>query len=260
MDFEDWRHRRHLVHETTSWDFLLAQSEFCAEALRVAFRYEGRILDVGYPRNDVLRSPQAEQVRANTRAQLGIAANQRAVLYAPTWRDAFRVGRVWQKVLYLDSRRLIDSDPDLVLLVRGHYHTIRAAETADADSRILDVTRYPDIALLYLTADVLITDYSSVFFDFALTQRPMLFLVPDLEHYRTAQRGLYLDFEEVVPGPVLADTDAVVEALRGPDRYAAHRREFVDRFAPRDDGHASRRVVEAVFGTGHLSSVEQPRD
>ena len=81
------------------------------------------------------------------------------------------------------------------MLVRGHYNSVLAAEDVDPDNRVIDVTRYPDIADLYVAADALVTDYSSVFFDFVLTDKPMVFLAPDLSQYRDENRGFYLDYQ-----------------------------------------------------------------
>ncbi len=244
--FANWRHRRQLVSATRSWDLLLSQSPFGTETLRGAFGYDGRVLEVGYPRNDVLVSPTAEDVRRRTRRRLGIGSSTRVVLYAPTWRDNLRTGRIFDKVGYLDAKRVVERLGDAFVLLRGHHNTMGADEE-HTDARIVDVTRFPDISELYLAADALVTDYSSAFFDFALTDKPMCFLAPDLVHYREDGRGFYLDYHDTVPGPVCADTDEVVEVLQSAGEYAGIRREFRDRFAPWDDGQASRRVVDALL-------------
>jgi CDP-glycerol glycerophosphotransferase len=138
------------------------------------------------------------------------------------------------------------------VLVRGHYNSVLAAEDVDPDNRVIDVTRYPDIADLYVAADALVTDYSSVFFDFATLRRPILFFTYDLEKYRDQLRGFYLDFEAEAPGPLLRTNDELVSALRDVDYVRARYGPVVDRFAatycPRDDGAASDRVLDAFFG------------
>jgi CDP-glycerol glycerophosphotransferase len=114
------------------------------------------------------------------------------------------------------------------------------------------VSRYPDITELMLVADVLITDYSSIMFDFASTRRPMLFLTPDLDEYAGSTRGFYLDFAEIAPGPLLVSTDDVLRSLTSltqlESTYADRYETFRASFAPRDDGHAAARVVDAVWG------------
>ena len=110
--------------------------------------------------------------------------------------------------------------------------------------RIHDVTRYPDIADLFLAADSLVTDYSSVMFDFALTDKPLVLLVPDLEQYRDVERGFYFDIETRSPGPLVATTADVVDVLGGPDTGADARAAFRTTFCAFEDGSASARVVE----------------
>jgi len=193
-------------------------------------------------------STDADEVRRRTRKTFGIGEDQRVILYAPTWRDNFRVGRVFNKVLYLEPEKIVERIEGSVVLVRGHYNSVRAAEEVDPDHKVIDVTRYPDIADLYLAADALVTDYSSVFFDFVLTDKPMVFLAPDLVEYRDDNRGFYLDYHETVPGPICQSTDEVIDVLAGSDTFADRRRDFQREFAPLDDGTASVRVVDAILG------------
>jgi CDP-glycerol glycerophosphotransferase len=117
---------------------------------------------------------------------------------------------------------------------------------------VLDVSTYPEIQELFLASDALVTDYSSVFFDYAALRRPMVFYAPDLESYRDDLRGFYLDYEHDLPGPVVTTQDQFFDALADLDgAQQAHKASydaFLERFAPHDDGQASRRVVDAVFG------------
>jgi CDP-glycerol glycerophosphotransferase len=113
----------------------------------------------------------------------------------------------------------------------------------------VDVSDYPDIADLYLAADVLVTDYSSAMFDFAVTGKPMLFFAYDLERYRDEVRGFYFDLEAQAPGPVLRTSDEVVAALRAGahDAYADAYASFVRTYCPYDDGFASVRVIQRIL-------------
>ena len=256
LDFFNWHHRRQLLVARDGWDCLLSQSEFCTRALRSAFRYDGPVMELGYPRNDLMVSDRAEDVRARTRRSLGLRDDQLVVLYAPTWRDNQRVGRVFDKVLYLDPHAIVEQVPDAVVLVRGHYNSVQAAEEVDPDGRVIDVTRYPDIADLYVAADALVTDYSSVFFDFVLTDKPMVFLAPDLLEYRDDNRGFYLDYHETVPGPVCLTTDEVVKLLSAPDEYAAVRERFRATYAPHDEMSPTTKNIEPRIAT--MSATTQP--
>jgi CDP-glycerol glycerophosphotransferase len=247
LDFFNWHHRRQLLVARDGWDYLLSQSEFCTRSLSSAFRYDGPVMELGYPRNDLMLTDETGDVRRRTRRALGIDDGQLVVLYAPTWRDNLRAGRVFDKVLYLDPHEVVRRTGNAVVLVRGHYNSVLAAEDVDPDNRVIDVTRYPDIADLYVAADALVTDYSSVFFDFVLTDKPMLFLAPDLVQYRDDNRGFYLDYESTVPGPVCLTTADVVHQLQADDEFADRREAFRKEFAPHDDGKAAARVVDAIL-------------
>ena len=244
-DLNTWRHRRMLAGQSARWDVMLSPSSYCTDIFRSAFGFEGEVLEIGSPRNDVLLSDHRDVLRHMVRDQLGLSPADRVVLYAPTWREY--LGRRVGKPLYLDAAQVTAAVGDTVVLIRGHYNATREGEVFRDHDRILDVTRYPDIAMLYLAADVLVTDYSSVMFDFALTDRPILLLVPDLEQYRDVERGFYFDIEADAPGPLLRSTEAVVSALGAPDRHQDARAAFRRRFGPYEDGKASARVVDRLL-------------
>jgi CDP-glycerol glycerophosphotransferase len=172
------------------------------------------------------------------------------VLYAPTWRDDARTragGFGFPQHLDLDAITKSLGD-DHVLLVRGHHMIMESLVNGTANRKIIDVTRYPDIADLFLVADVLITDYSSAMFDFAVTGRPILLFTYDLERYRDKLRGFYFDFEAQAPGPLLRTSAEVIDAMRDLDDVNRSYRAAYDRFAARfcslEDGHAAARAVD----------------
>ena len=175
------------------------------------------------------------------------------MLYAPTWRDNVRTATGgYAMVNHLELDVVSQAfGAGSVLLVRGHSNTPGLGDATAAN--VVDVSRYPDITELMLVADVLITDYSSMMFDFASTRRPMLFLTPDLAEYAGSTRGFYLDFAEIAPGPLLSSTDDVLRSLTSLAQLeTAYARTattaFRSTFAPRDDGKAAARVVDAVWG------------
>ncbi|WP_235995263.1 CDP-glycerol glycerophosphotransferase family protein [Nonomuraea montanisoli] len=229
--------------EVRGWDVLLSQSPWATTLLRKAFGYQGEILESGLPRNDVLTSPDRERLAAEVRARLGLAEGKRVVLYAPTYRDYDRKNAM-VKLDLAKAREELGADHEL--LVRAHPMQAMPAVPDIAH----DVTTYPDMADLLLVADVLVTDYSSVMFDFAATGRPMVFYAYDLAKY-SAKRGLYVDLPEIAPGPVLSTSAEVIEALRSIDQVAAAHRDRYDAFratyAPKDDGKATARVVDHLF-------------
>ncbi|WP_214412706.1 CDP-glycerol glycerophosphotransferase family protein [Sphaerisporangium fuscum] len=249
--------------EVANWDLLVTQSPWASTLLCRAFGYAGEILETGYPRNDVLASPDRSELAAAIRRNLGIPVGKRVVLYAPTCRDHDRKNSTVRLDL-AEARRVLGRDH--VLLVRGHMlqappvapglvvpgptALVRPGPMTREYPFALDVTTYPDIVDLLLIADVLITDYSSVMFDFAVTRRPMIFFGYDLERYRNT-RGLYLDMRAEAPGPLLSEAGDVIEAVRLIDAlsgdYADRYDGFVRTYVPRDDGKATARLVDHVF-------------
>lgn len=234
-----------LVRDVARWDLLLSPNSFSTPLLRGAFRFEGPILESGYPRNDVLRSDRAAAVRDRVRAELRLPDGALAVLYAPTWRDSFE--HSLELDLDLLRERLGES---VVVLVRAHGLTAASDRLQDA-ATVRNVTRWPETAELYLAADVLVTDYSSAMVDFAITGKPMLFYTYDLDEYRDRLRGFYVDFEREVPGPLLRTSAEVADALGDLPGVTAASAERYDSFRARlchlDDGRAAERVTEATF-------------
>jgi CDP-glycerol glycerophosphotransferase len=231
--------------EKARWNIMLAQNQFSADAFRSAYAFKGPIWQEGYPRDDVLLTGDAAAVRA----RLGIPARTKIVLYAPTWRDD-RPG----KVDHLDVASFSKSlGAGYVTLIRGHSRTMRPGSDIVA-SGVIDVTGYPDISELFLVADNLVTDYSSVMFDFSVTGKPIYFFTPDLAHYRDELRGFYFDLLADAPGPILTDPAELVRHILAPvpeefaNKYAAWR----ERFNPKDDGQAGERVVARMLAEGLL--------
>jgi len=240
------------VLESRRWDVLLAQNGFSTEVLRRSYGYRGPVWEDGYPRDDVLAplSPDAADSAA-IRERLGIPVDTTVVLYAPTWRD----DRL-EHIDHLDVAAFTDAlGPGHVTLIRGHSRTLQPGRDV-LGSNVVDVTGYPDVADLFLIADVLITDYSSVMFDFSVTGKPMFFYTPDLEHYGEQLRGFYFDLLEVAPGPVVQSANELVGlvanrqalAVEYADRYTAWR----ERFNPHDDGHAAERIVARLIERGAI--------
>ena len=115
-----------------------------------------------------------------------------------------------------------------------------------------DYSSYDDIAELYLISDILITDYSSVFFDFANLKRPILFYPYDLEEYNRIDRGFYIDIYNDLPGPLLFTTEEIIDSVKNIDKvkeeYCEIYEGFYEEFCNFEDGTASKRIVEKVWG------------
>src|SRR5699024_10701463 len=157
----------------------LGQSEEAAKTLAKAFQYEGHLLYSGYPRNDSLHRPESEDRRKLVRGYLGIAYDKKVVLYAPWWRDnAKSSSSQYAMVTYLDFDAFNEKlGGEWTILLRGHHNIAAGRQTSGLS--VIDVTDYPLVNDLYLAADALVTDYSSVMFDFSVTGKQIVFLAPD---------------------------------------------------------------------------------
>jgi CDP-glycerol glycerophosphotransferase len=237
--------------ERSRWNILLAQNRYSTRIFRTAYAYLNPTWEEGYPRNDSLLAPDASARATALRASLGIPSSAHVVMYAPTWRDD-RPDDVDQLDVAAFAREL---GPDYTVLIRGHSRSLRGGSDVHA-SNVLDVTSYPDVSDLFLVADSLVTDYSSVMFDFTVTGKPLYFYTPDLDRYRNELRGFYFDLLEVSPGPVVQSAAELIAQLRNPDDaaalYAERYRIWRERFNTRDDGHASARVVDRLLKRGAL--------
>lgn len=239
-------------------DFLLSANPFMTEVmyesayqLRNVFR--GRIIEEGYPRID--RQLAGHDERQAALATLGEAVRvpltgKRLVVFAPTWRGSSFQSPDADLAHLADQaerlqRRLGD---DAVVVVKTHQVVHSLAQRIPALRRLLVPNTIPTNVLLGL-ADALVTDYSSIFFDYLATGRPIGFLVPDGDAY-TTERGTYLPLDEL-PGPVSTDADvlgAELASLLAPGA-AAHERyaSWAERFVPYENGGATERVIDVVF-------------
>ncbi|WP_329573128.1 CDP-glycerol glycerophosphotransferase family protein [Streptomyces sp. NBC_01361] len=251
----DRRYIATLPERAAQWNLLVSPNRFSTPVLRGALGYHGDVLESGYPRNDLLHAADRAKVAAAVRERLGIPEGRRVVLYAPTWRENQpRRGGRYGLDLRLDlaaAERALGEDH--VLLVRRHY-LVGGTVPRTASGFVRDVTRHPDVGELLLISDVLVTDYSSLMFDFAQTGRPMLFHTYDLDHYRDTLRGFYFDFVAQAPGPLLTTGEEVVEALRDPAAATAGHedayRRFREVFCDLDDGRAAAHVADAMLPGG----------
>lgn len=243
-----------LLRRSDRWDFNLSANPYSSRIWQRAFPCDYEMLEYGYPRNDrLVAATDAETARV--RELLGIPGSSRrtVILYAPTHREFDR-----QFVSPLDIGRFAGAlGPDYIVLVRCHHKYVSAPTAVDGSSfdrrpaaQVIDVSGHPTIEDLCIAADVLITDYSSVMFDFANLNRPIVLFIPDWEAYRMV-RGVYFDVVAQSPGMVTDDPDQLVHLLQTGAHADAEARArlaaFRQWFCPFDDGHAAERVVRRVF-------------
>lgn len=235
------------------WDYLVSANEFSSKVFRSAFLYDKEILEYGYPRNDLMYHPDRVKITLDIKRKLHIPEGKKTILYAPTWRDdEFYAKGEYKFTLKLDLGLLRKKlGNDYIVLLRTHYYIADKLDITGLEDFVVNVSSYDDVTELYLISDILITDYSSVFFDYANLKRPILFYTYDLEKYRDMLRGFYLDIEKDMPGPLLFTSEEVADAIKNIDaiteRYKEKYDEFYEKFCSLDDGHASENVARRVF-------------
>ena len=249
-------YKSQFYRQKQEWDYLIAPNEFSSRIFKSCFMYhdEGEtMLETGYPRNDLLSDPHKDQIAETLKKKVGIPLDKKVILYAPTWRDDEYYGKgayKFQLKLDLEKMRKILGD-EYVIILRTHYYIADVLDLSGLEGFAFNLSKYDDITEIYLMSDILITDYSSVFFDFANLRRPMLFYTYDLDKYRDVLRGFYINMEEELPGPLVFSTDEVINTIQNIDnisaKYADRYAAFYDKFCGWEDGHSSQRVVETVF-------------
>ncbi|MCL2745953.1 MAG: CDP-glycerol glycerophosphotransferase family protein [Coriobacteriia bacterium] len=241
--------------DTKTYDFMLSPSRFSTEKFMSGFNLkalgkERIIIEEGYPRNDFLHNADENDI-ARLKDEMGIPKDKRVILYAPTWRDASHVaGKGYTYDLNINFDNLYNKLKDeYVVLFRTHYLISNTFKFEDYEGFIFNFSKYDDINHLYVVSDLLITDYSSVFFDYANLRRPILFYMYDLEHYQNKARGFYIDLTEL-PGPIAHTEKELLSDILNIDtiqtEYAQKYQSFSDTYTYLDDGQASKRVLKRI--------------
>jgi len=251
MDAE--KYKKDFLEESGRWDYLIAPNEYSSEIFRRAFGFKNEMIESGYPRNDYLIKMKDADIE-ELKKRLHLPTGKKVILYAPTWRDdQFNERGEYRFRLQLDLRKMKERlGNDYIILLRLHYLIKDAVDISEYKGFAYDFSHHEDIRELYVLSDLLITDYSSVFFDYSILKRPMIFYVYDIEDYRDRLRGFYFDFEKTAPGPLVKTTEGVIEEIKKmeeanfqlPHNFGV----FYERFCSWEDGKASMRVVETVWG------------
>jgi CDP-glycerol glycerophosphotransferase len=237
-----------LLQRCDRWDYLISSNRFSSEVWERAYPCDYVTLETGYPRNDRLVRATAEET-ARIRAELGLDPDKTVILYAPTFRDW--VQRTTAPPI--DLARLCNALGErYVVMVRGHYLTQANDELAQLQARCLlrDVSKQPVLEDLMIASDALLTDYSSIMFDYANLDRPIVIYADDWETYARV-RGVNFDLTATPPGALETTMEGLIDTLTS-GRYAgvdasALRTEFRKSFCQFDDGHAAKRVVRITM-------------
>lgn len=248
--------RRRNDIDAARFDYFISPSKYCTKVFTSAFNLkalhkENIIIEKGYPRNDFLFHKSKKDIEA-IKKKLGIPKNKKVIFYLPTFRDNQHTsGEGYTYNLAIDFDRLKQKiGKDYVILFSSHYFVTNTIDLDKYKGFIINVAHYDEINELYLASDIIMTDYSSVFFDFANLKKPMLFYMYDYDDYKNNLRDFYISLDEL-PGPIAKTQEELEENILNIDKlfkkYKTKYVAFNKKFNYLDDGNASKRVIDVIF-------------
>lgn len=227
-------------------DLLLSGCRFSTDIFKRAFWYDGEIFEHGTPRNDLLFLGDQDK-RKEILSSLNLSINSKVILYAPTFRKNNRLD-----VYDLDYEKIINQlkesfGEQWVFLVKLHPHLLSKSSELVHGKGVLNVTAYDDIQELLSVSDVLISDYSSLMFDFSLTKRPCFLYVPDLMDYTNNDRNLYFNIDEL-PFITASSNKELLHNIENfnYENYQLNLKEFEESIGSFENGEASKNLVEKI--------------
>ncbi|RTX71810.1 glycosyltransferase [Staphylococcus gallinarum] len=246
-------YKKDFYNQSRNWDYLIAANKYSEQIFESAFMYpKENILTYGYPRNDILHNYTSEY-KQHIKEKLNLPTSKKVILYAPTWRDdEFHSAGNYKFKLQMDLNRMRkEFGEEYVIALRMHYFISDNIDLTGFEDFAYDFSKYNDINDLYISSDILITDYSSVFFDFANLRKPILFFTYDIEKYKSMLRGFYIDVNNDLPGPLLRTNDELIEAIKQIDltveKYKEKYETFYQKYCYLEDGNATKRIVDKVI-------------
>ncbi|WP_426272612.1 CDP-glycerol glycerophosphotransferase family protein [Exiguobacterium sp. R-17] len=237
-----------MVQIHRNYSKVYVSGEACVAPYADAFGMtQERIYPLGVPRTDqLLNTARQARVREKLYDRYPEWRKKRIILLAPTFRGNGQTTAHYDQELDFEKFRH-ELGPDTVLLLRMHPFVLNPPIVPDAYSdQIINMTDYPDINDLMQIADILITDYSSVIFEFALLQKPMIFLVNDLQSYK-AERDFYFPYESFVPGPIVSTFEDVIAWIKRGQFDTQKIETFANQFFTYQDGEATKRIVDHLL-------------
>lgn len=241
--------------EAKKISYMISPSAYCTEKLISAFHLqvvgkENAVLTTGYPRNDFLYQA-TEQDIGDIKKQIGIPTDKKVILYAPTFRDnQYSAKKGFCINSHIDFKKAKEVlGEDYVILFRAHYFIAERMDFSGLQGFVYDVSGIEDINELYVVSDLLVTDYSSVFFDYANLKRPIIFFMKDYEEYKNELRDFYLEPEEL-PGPVVREQEHLFEQIKNSMEHFEYDRkyqQFHDKFNYLDGADTAGSVLQKII-------------
>lgn len=246
------KYQREFLHSTKQWDYLISPNNYSTNIFTSAFKFHKEMLEIGYPRNDILVNAKEADIK-KLKKKLRLPEDKKIILYAPTWRDdEYHNEKEFRFNLNMDLDAMAQSlKEEYILILKVHYYVKEQFDASIYDGFVHYFTAEQDIQQLYLVSDILITDYSSVMFDYSLLKRPIIFYTYDYEKYAEEIRGFYFNLEDEAPGPIVRTTEKLIEAIQTAEenvegKYKKLYENFRKKYNHLDDGRASERVIDLI--------------
>lgn len=234
------------------YNYFISPNKFSTEKFITAFRVDkNKIIEIGYPRNDFLSNIEEDEI-TRLKIKYSIPLDKKVILYAPTWRDnsynmkgyVFELNvdfNLWKKEL----------GKEYIVLFKPHYLIVNKQTNENLEDFLYLIDENEDINELYVISDILVTDYSSVFFDYAILRKPIYFYMYDLKEYEENLRGFYLDINKDLPGEVITNETKLLKSIKDNKSYYKDNENKLDRFNERynnlQDGKCSEKVLKYIF-------------
>lgn len=250
------------IRNFLSSDYIISPNQHTTDIFKKAFKLEelndDAILEIGYPRIDATLKAQSETVIQKLKKQGLKMTNAPILLCSPTWRG-HTVSTPEDNIEEMEEMiEVLNKKTDYQVLLKVHPFIYRKAEGNKKLKKYLVNDTFDTNELLSIV-DLLVTDYSSIFFDYLVTNKPIIFYTPDYEDYEE-NRGFYLPVDSL-PGPSVHSIETLVDTVNHQQniltQYNDNYRAYQQKFANYDDGHVTERVVNKVFNTTQQHKEKQ---
>lgn len=244
----DFKSRKILEKASKNTDYLIVSSSNIQDYYSEAFQIpKTKIKPLGLPRADYyFENHDIDDLKSKFFEKYDLSGDKKIVLYAPTFRDEEKYNNVFD---YLDLEKFNQSLGDEYILALRLHPKIKKFYSGEISSKgkYIDCSDYSSEQELLLISDILITDYSSIMIEFALLNKPIIFFTYDFESYLTEERGFYFDFKSTVPGPVVYDSNQLIDVIKSNSFDENKISEFVKTQFNEMDGQSSKRVVDYLM-------------
>lgn len=235
--------------DVAKYNYMISPNAYSTDKFMSAFQInKERMLESGYPRNDFLVNLSAEEIN-KIKAKYNINTSKKVILYAPTWRDQSYSIKGYTFELKANFKLWKEQLADeYIVIFKPHYLIVNKYENdVELQDFIINANPDMDINELYAISDILITDYSSVFFDYANLDRPIYFYMFDLKEYSEELRGFYFNIYDVLPGNIIENEIELISEIKNSVYDYERLKEFNAQFNALQDGNSSKRVLDTVI-------------